>query len=276
MMVGMITTVNTSPAVHLHYDCVGSGPDVLLVHGWASSGSMWKPLTNTLRRHARCWSIDLAGFGDSPLPSHIRPDVDAHLNWIIDFLELHNVKPRVVIGHSMGGLLSLKLAHVRPDLAERLVLMCPVVTGRFAFNTNQVFTSQLWMMMAAKTEKFWTLMQSEPLAAVFGAPLYLERATRERYMRDFQRARWDASVAALESLAKESMLPYLHRLQQPSLVIVGMKDFTVPPDEGLLAASHMPNAHLVEFPLSHHQPLDEEPEACIREVEAFFVNSGLL
>ena len=253
----------------LYFECSGDGADVLMIHGWASSGRMWTPLTQALDDVARCWTLDLAGFGRSPLPVHIRPDLDAHLAWIIAFCERHQVRPKVVVGHSMGGLLALKLAHKRPDLAQRLVLMCPVVTGRFGLNVNEVFASQFWLLLSAYTRKFWSLIQSDKLAPMFSAPFYVDKTLHPRYVRDFQSTTWDAAVAALESIAHNTMRPHLPRIEQPTLVVVGNRDFTVPPDEGRLAAQLMPNARLVEFEAAHHQPLDEDPERFVALVRAF-------
>jgi pimeloyl-ACP methyl ester carboxylesterase len=221
---------------------------------------MWSRLSASLRDIARCWAVDLAGFGRSPIPRHIRPDLDAHVAWLAEFMEMYGIRPRLVIGHSMGGMLALKLAYTRPDLIERIALMCPVVTGRFAFNANQVFTSQLWMLMSAKTEKFWSLIQSDPLAPVFSAPLYVDRTHWQRYVSDFQATRWHAAIGALESIANSSIEARLAQIHQPTLVVVGARDFTVPPEEGRMAARLMPNARLVEFETAHHQPLDELPE----------------
>ncbi len=253
----------------LYYERMGSGPDVLLLHGWASSCQMWTALSEDLADAARCWAVDLPGFGHSRLPAHIRPDIDAHVRWIADFCHEHAIKPRVVIGHSMGGMLALKLAHTHPELAQRLALVCPVVTGRFGLHVNEVFGSQLWLMISAKTRKFWSLIQSDPLAPVFSAPLYVDRKLHPRYVRDFQRTQWDAALAALESIAHENMQPILRQIEQPALVIVGTRDFTVPPDEGRLAAREMPHARLVEFDHVHHQPLDEAPERFIPLIRGF-------
>ena len=274
-MMKIMVSETLSITSELYYESHGIGDDVLMIHGWASSGRMWDPLVEQMSATARCWALDLAGFGQSPLPERSRPDLDTHLDWIVQFLEQHHIRPRMVIGHSMGGLLTLKLAHQRPDLAENLILLCPVVTGRFAFNANLVVNSQWWTMVSAKTEKFWTMIQSSSIAPVFSAPFYVAPALRGRYVQEFQQARWDAAVAALESIAQESMLPYLTEIQQPALVIIGGRDYTVPPDEGRLAAGHLPNARLVEFKSAHHQPLDEVKELVIQQIDEFAREVGL-
>jgi pimeloyl-ACP methyl ester carboxylesterase len=265
---------SSTNAFDLNYIRAGIGPDVLMIHGWASSSRMWSALMTALASERRSWAIDLAGFGGSGLPAHIRPDLDAQLAWLIRFLEQRQIRPSVVIGHSMGGLLALKLAHERPDLAERLVLMCPVVTGRFGLNAHQLFGSRLWMMMAARTQRAWTVAQSTLVAPLISAPMYLSPRHRARYVQDFRRSHWDAAMAALESISLTSMQPHLSEIRQPALVVVGSRDFTVSPEEGRLAARLMPNAELVEFPQAHHQPLDEMPERFIKLTRDFVLRSN--
>lgn len=267
----MTSTSPLSTACDLNYIRAGIGPDVLMIHGWASSSRMWTALMAALASERRSWAVDLAGFGGSRLPAHIRPDLEAQLAWLIRFLEHRQIRPSVVIGHSMGGMLALKLAHERPDLAERLVLMCPVVTGRFGLNTHQLFGSRLWMMMAARTQRAWTVAQSTLVAPLISAPLYVAPRHRARYVEDFRRSNWDAAMAALESMSLTSMQPHLSAIRQPTLVVVGGRDFTVSPEEGRLAARLMPNAHLVEYSHAHHQPLDEMPERFIALTRDFVV-----
>ncbi|MCC6616751.1 MAG: alpha/beta hydrolase [Anaerolineae bacterium] len=264
----------STPAQELYYECSGHGADVLLLHGWASSGRMWESLAEGLDDVARCWSLDLAGFGRTPLSDHARPDLDAHLASIVDFCERHQLRPKVVVGHSMGGLLALKLAHARPDLTQSLILMCPVVTGRFGLKANDVFASQFWMSISARARPFWSIITSDRLAPVFSAPFYVDRSLRARYVRDFQSTSWEAAVAALESIAQHTMRPHLAEISQPALVVVGARDFTVPPDEGRLAARSMPHARLVEFERAHHQPLDEDPERFVALVRDFILTNG--
>ena len=270
---GMKTPATSPKTPDLYYERMGSGPDVLLLHGWASSCQMWTALSDALSDRARGWAVDLPGFGHSRLPAHIRPDIDAHMHWVVEFCHQHSIRPLVVIGHSMGGMLALKLAHAHPELVQRLILVCPVVTGRFVLNANEVFASQLWLMISAKTRKFWSLIQSDSLAPVFSAPLYVDRKLHPRYVRDFQRTQWDAAMAALESIAQGTMQPHLALVKQPTLIVVGSRDFTVPPDEGRLAAQTMPHARLVELEGVHHQPLDEAPDRFIPLVRDFVTSA---
>jgi pimeloyl-ACP methyl ester carboxylesterase len=260
-------------ALNLYYNCQGTGPDVLLVHGWASSGQMWSRLVRDLGHVARFWSVDLYGFGLSPRPAEDESlNIQHHAEMLLDFCSHYHIHPKAIVGHSMGGMLALKLAAEQPDLTEKLVLMSPVVTGRFGhpIEISWLFNNEIGSYTLSKSKPLWTLAQTI-ISPIFTRPAhwYLDQATADRIQQDFQRASWQASTHALYSIAHENMHPYLPRIQQPALVIIGSNDTTVPPDEGRIAVKQLPNAQLLELPRTHHQPLDEQPERVVKAVQDF-------
>lgn len=262
-----------STETELYYTCTGEGPDVLLIHGWASSGRMWQRLLRDLGHVARFWAVDLYGFGQSPRPLGDEPVViDRHRDMLLQFCETHAIRPRAVIGHSMGGMLALKLAIERPELFERLVLIAPVVTGRYGYplDLNKLVVTDWGSFALAKSKPFWLLSQMV-FSPLFNrsSHWYLNDEAADRILKDFQRASWQASAYALQSIARENLEPCLPDIQHPALVIVGQQDFTVPPDEARFAAEHLPNGRLLELPSTYHQPLDERPEQVVAAIREF-------
>ncbi len=255
----------------LHYTCIGDGPDVLLIHGWASSSQMWSRLMHDLKGEARFWAVDLYGFGESPRPEMELPDIETHTALLIDFCDQHGIRPAAIMGHSMGGMLTLKLALARPDLAERLVLMSSVVTGSYGvpIEISRLITSSLGSFAVAKSKPFWMLAQSDFLPSLLKAPWYMDEEAATRTRLDFKRTSWQAAMGGLTSIARENLEPHLPALRQPTLVIVGKRDLTVPTKESYLAAKHLPNSRLVELPRSHHHPLDEEPTRTVGAIHDF-------
>lgn len=116
---------NNAP-VHFE-DFGGSGTPILLVHGLGGSTTNWKITGPRLNPYGHVVAIDLPGFGLSP-PG---PDwsLDTHAQAITDTIE-HLGSPVILIGNSMGGLLSEKVAAERPDLVEALVLISPATPPR--------------------------------------------------------------------------------------------------------------------------------------------------
>ena len=85
---------------------VGTGPDVLLVHGWPVSGATWRVLLPHLASHVTCHVVDLVGAGDSRFDQSARLGVREHalaVRLVDDELGLDDV---AVVGHDSGGLIA--------------------------------------------------------------------------------------------------------------------------------------------------------------------------
>ena len=88
------------------YRRVGTGPDVLFVHGWPVSGATFRTLLPHLADHVTCHVIDLPGAGSSRFTADTPLTVDQHIltvRRVLDLLDLHDV---AVVGHDSGGLIA--------------------------------------------------------------------------------------------------------------------------------------------------------------------------
>ena len=108
----------------LFYTEHGSGPAVLLVHGWGCDGSDWSWLGSDLSADHRVVIVDLRGHGRSTAGvDRYGPEVLAQdLAAVLDQLEIESA---VVVGHSMGGYAASVLAVEFPDKVSALVLVDP-------------------------------------------------------------------------------------------------------------------------------------------------------
>lgn len=105
----------------------GRGKTVVLIHGLAASGRVWRPLIRLL--DLTKWRVivpDLLGFGDSPKPGWNDYSVQEHARMIVATLTRRGVKkPITVVGHSMGCLIAVHIAATNPKLVKKLVLYEP-------------------------------------------------------------------------------------------------------------------------------------------------------
>ncbi len=107
----------------LHHTVTGSGPTVVLLHGYLASSAYWLDITRELSQTHRVVAIDLLGFGQSPKPACSRYDYDAQLASINRTLETAGVSVSfTLIGHSMGSLISLRYARTFPERVHKLML----------------------------------------------------------------------------------------------------------------------------------------------------------
>lgn len=117
------------PAVHsnsqrISVETQGSGPDVILIPGLASSREVWTDLAATLRKSHRVHLVELAGFASTPALSDpegkvIAPAVDA----IADYIQTQHITAPAIIGHSLGGEIALMIGARHPDRVSRLMIV---------------------------------------------------------------------------------------------------------------------------------------------------------
>jgi pimeloyl-ACP methyl ester carboxylesterase len=116
-----------APLLHIAND-VGEGPVVVLVHGIASSGATFEKLLPMLQEHYRCISIDLLGFGESPVPPDATYTVEEHVASLTRTIEsLRLREPFTLVGHSLGSLLAARYAATHRREVGHLVLVSPPV-----------------------------------------------------------------------------------------------------------------------------------------------------
>ncbi|MFT4040257.1 MAG: 2-succinyl-6-hydroxy-2,4-cyclohexadiene-1-carboxylate synthase [Thermomicrobiales bacterium] len=119
----MTTTTFAAPSgVTYALERAGSGPTLLLLHGFTGSRASWRLLVDKLAPLADCLTIDLPGHGETTTPSGANDAFPAVLDDLARLLATQMQPPRTVLGYSMGGRLALGLAATHPELIDALVL----------------------------------------------------------------------------------------------------------------------------------------------------------
>jgi pimeloyl-ACP methyl ester carboxylesterase len=99
----------------------GSGEPVLFLHGLNGNGSSWGDQLAGLAVSLKMWAWDAPGYGESDVAGDSITDLAMVA---IEFLENCHSGPVNVVGHSMGGLVAMKIAILKPELVKRLILSC--------------------------------------------------------------------------------------------------------------------------------------------------------
>lgn len=106
---------------HLHFTSSGSGDAAIVcIHGWGCEGGQFAGLAGDLSKSFRVFCPDLPGHGQTPLGAFV-PGWDHYADVIADFVEGLGLRAPVLLGHSMGGLLSL-VAAARGRVQPRAVI----------------------------------------------------------------------------------------------------------------------------------------------------------
>ncbi|MCC7361122.1 MAG: alpha/beta hydrolase [Anaerolineales bacterium] len=251
--------------LRLHYTVAGAGPDIVFVHGWASSRRMWTSLLPDLSRRYRCWTLDLPGFGDSEKPAQGWYSIPNFTATLLEFMrQLGLERPRLV-GHSMGGMIALNLAARHPETIARLVAINPVVTGRASLKplARPDYSRRVLSWVLRLSPALLQPLLIHPLGHRVSGLTYFRRRNE-----DFVKATPDSLLSAGRAIVDYDVAPLLERVSVPALVIVGTLDPTVPPAEGRLAAARISGSRL-HLMRAGHLLTDDRPVETLRVLQEF-------
>jgi pimeloyl-ACP methyl ester carboxylesterase len=105
----------------LFYREMGNGSPVIIVHGLFGMSDNWMNIAKQLADHYKIYLPDMRNHGSSP--HHEEWSYDVMAEDLAEFIELHKIKDPVLIGHSMGGKVVMKLVNEQPDLVKKLVVV---------------------------------------------------------------------------------------------------------------------------------------------------------
>jgi pimeloyl-ACP methyl ester carboxylesterase len=249
----------------LFYREEGSGPPVLLLHGFAEDGQLWAGLIPRLSRHCRLLMPDLPGSGNSSLLPG-QPSVDALADEIKGFLDVLGLEACVLIGHSMGGYISLAFAEKYPQQLKA-----------FGFFHSTAY--------ADSEEKRTARRKSIEFIREHGAPLFIRQSIPNLFSagtREYRSSLVEDTIRRYSGFSPESLIYYyeamirrpdrvsvLRQFPGPVLFLMGAMD-TVVPYEQVLKQCHEPAISVIHtLQSSGHMGMLEEPEQGSLLLESF-------
>jgi pimeloyl-ACP methyl ester carboxylesterase len=255
----------------LHYEEVGAGPAVVLVHGGGGDVSQWRHQLAAFAAHHRVVTFDARGHGASQATAR---------NWTItDFardlaalLRHLNISRAHLVGATLGGVTILEVALAHPEMVHSLVLIstAPDTTdemrARFAASAEVVESGDL----AGFAEGFVNFIFS-PAYATHHAD---DVADFRRRLTRIDPIGYAESIRALGN--RPDLSPRLEQLHIPALIVTGALDPipTSGPGAALLARA-LPNARAAIIPDAAHLPQIEQPEIFNAMVLDFFAAAQL-
>ncbi|MGE0542451.1 MAG: alpha/beta fold hydrolase [Dehalococcoidia bacterium] len=224
------------------YHVAGAGDPVILVHGLAGSSRWWRRNVPALAARYRTYLVDLPRFG--AMHGRGRFVLVEAAAWLVAWMRSAGLDHAHIIGHSMGGLIAIRLAAQQPDTVSRLVLTAPAGLP----SARSLAAHALPLLRAARHSKPGLL----PLLAYDTAragPRTLWRAAQEIVSEDVR-----ADLAAIRS---------------PTLVIMGENDPLVPPATGRILQERIADARLLVLKAAGHVVMFDQPDAFNRAVVPF-------
>jgi len=250
----------------VHVEIRGSGPDLVLLHGWALHGGMWGPWLDDLDRHARLHVLDLPGHGHSDWPAEVRD-----LSGLAAAVFPHIPRGAAVLGWSLGGMLALELARRHPGHLRALLLVATTpkfvagadwehgmpgeVLAEFSRGLEQDYRRTVQTFLALQTRgderAHDTLRLLRARLAAHGVPDRRGLTTGLNILRD------------------TDLRDALPQITLPALVVAGEHDRLTPPQAGRELAARLPLARFQLIGRSGHAPFLSHPGEVLAELTAF-------
>jgi pimeloyl-ACP methyl ester carboxylesterase len=108
----------------VHYEVLGRGRPVILLHSWLGSWRYWVPAMQQLSMKYRTYALDLWGFGDSGRDTR-RYDFRSQVKLLDQFMEKLGITKAALIGHGLGASISVRYALENADRVPRLMTVSP-------------------------------------------------------------------------------------------------------------------------------------------------------
>jgi len=234
------------------YDILGSGPDLLLVHGWGGRKESLRTLAELLSKSHRCYILDLPGHGGSSVPKDNWGSYE-YSNLVEQFINKVFLAKPVFVGHSFGGAIGVILASNKNSKLSKLVLIAAaynrskqVVDPTVARLQRLPFYKQLKGLSGPMRKIYYKVRY--PLADVVKKP-ELESIVR--------------------NIVTKDLTHHLEDIDLPTLILWGSEDRYTDVEDAKLADRIIENSDLSIYEGAGHDIPMKMPDWCSDKINDF-------
>ncbi|HEY5952249.1 MAG TPA: alpha/beta fold hydrolase [Kofleriaceae bacterium] len=253
-------TFATVDDARIRYVDVGTGPAVVLIHGFGASLESWAPVIPVLAKQHRVLALDLKGFGWSD-----RPDGDyslaAQAHLVLALMTERGIERAAIVGQSWGAAVALSVVAAAPDRVTRVALY-----DGLAFE-DQVSSFMSWARVRGMGKLMFWLMWDGSLLSENAQVAFYDKSIVTADHLDRIQASMDrpGATAAAYSVVHQLRLVELQQryrtMTQPFLLLWGREDQITPRRFGERLARELPNAKMIVYPRCGHLPQVEAPHS---------------
>lgn len=256
----------------VHYIDEGSGPPVILIHGFAGSTFSWRLVIPDLAKTHRVIAVDLPGFGFSDREPEIDYSHTAQGERIVALMDMLGIRRATLIGHSMGGAIAQRVAARHPERVERLILVASVNAAHppdVAKRGRAAGPMFALVGVAQRSPRAMYALGRRSLARMVHDREYATEEVMRGYVDPLLLPGTVAAVRRMTEATREEPAADLSAISAPTLVLSGASDAVLPPDKGVELAGAIRGARHLVIPETGHLLAEERPDAFLEEVLAF-------
>jgi pimeloyl-ACP methyl ester carboxylesterase len=251
----------------IHFLEKGKGHPLVLIHGFCETSRMWTDFAEELSVDFRVMCPDLPGCGESPI-SGDQISLEEVAVQLEEWLEENSIENPIVIGHSLGGYVTLALLEL---MGSRLKAVGLFHSTAFSDDSDK-------KEMRNRTIAFLNKNGVEKFATFFVPPLFPEHR-REEFSKEIDRAIQDAKRCTLDGLIafsgamrdRKERLDLLKSFSGPKLLIAGTEDGAVKIEASRLQKDAFSHYH--ELDGVGHMGMIEQKKKTLKIVRDFVLDS---
>ena len=237
----------------LYFQNQGSGPEVVLIHGFLGSSIIFKPLTEHLTTQFSVTTIDLPGFAgsyDIPVPA----TVEELSEMVVETIRLAGIERCAVLGHSLGAWIALEISIQQPNLLEKSVLYGGSPDG-YCPERFETYEESIERIRSVGIKPFAADLAAEWFRHGKKDPMYPLARDAGRNSNE------EASILHVKSWNNWKARDRLREVKTPTLIICGDCDRSTHPDLSIEMWKKIEGSHLFIIPntghIAHLESMDE-------------------
>jgi len=235
----------------------------LLLHGWLGSWGLWQETMTFLGQYYRTYALDFWGFGESGNKRSTYSVVD-FVSLVDQFMEQMGIACAPLVGHSMGGTVSLSVAIRYPERAQKVVIIgSPIVGSSLALPLKLAGVRWIAFMLFNMFGIFRSAMRI--------ASPYICRDPRFPDMmdHDLSQTSLESFLISIATLRKTDLRTDLGKINVPTMGMFGHRDNIVNPGQWKDLKNGVPTARIVRFPTAGHFIMLDEPKVFMENLKDF-------
>ena len=244
---------------HIQED--GAGPTVLLIHGAGGATQSFRTLFPLLAQQTHVVAIDLPGQGFTQLGARHRCGLDDMATDLLALLRQEGIAPDLIVGHSAGMAIALRLVDMglRPALG---LVGINAALGNFKGVAGWLFPAMAKVLALTPFSADLFCATATPGSVrnlIRGTGSTLDATGEALYLRLAQdTGHVGATLSMMAQWSLDELLTHLPRIDTPVTLIVGDRDTAVPPKTSTDAAARLPNAEVITLSGLGHLAHEED------------------
>jgi pimeloyl-ACP methyl ester carboxylesterase len=257
-----VSSITTDQGI-VHYEVYGRGRPVILLHGWLGSWGLWQETMTYLGQYYRTYALDFWGFGESGKKRNTYM-VNDFVSLVDQFMDKLGIVDAPLVGHSMGGTVSLSVALRYPERVKKVTIIgSPVVGSSLALPLKMAGYRQIaWMLFNMFDVFRYGMRIASPF--ICGDPRFPDMMDR-----DLSKTTLESFLVSIASLRRTDLREEISKINVPVMGMFGDRDNIVDPRQWQALQIGLPSARIERFKKAGHFIMMDDSQVFMQKLKEF-------